>query len=206
MGSDASTANGRRARNMRDKHDRIFRAASDLFAERGFESVSTGQVSDRADVAAGTVFRYASTKGELLLMVLNEELRTALDVGATRAATTTDTAEAIYRMVLPLLEYAQANPENGNAYHRELLFGGSGDHYRAEGLALVAELQDRIAERLVADADGVVEPDRAMLTANMIFAVTALAIARASTGAHSERDSFDDVRTQVRIAVDGYTA
>ncbi|GAC50064.1 TetR/AcrR family transcriptional regulator [Gordonia aichiensis] len=206
MGSDASTANGRRARNMRDKHDRIFRAASDLFAERGFESVSTGQVSDRADVAAGTVFRYASTKGELLLMVLNEELRTALDVGATRAATTTDTAEAVYRMVLPLLEYAQANPENGNAYHRELLFGGSGDHYRAEGLALVAELQDRIAERLVADADGVVEPDRAMLTANMIFAVTALAIARASTGAHSERDSFDDVRTQVHIAVDGYTA
>lgn len=206
MGSDASTANGRRARNMRDKHDRIFRAASDLFAERGFESVSTGQVSDRADVAAGTVFRYASTKGELLLMVLNEELRTALNVGATRAATTTDTAEAVYRMVLPLLEYAQANPENGNAYHRELLFGGSGDHYRAEGLALVAELQDRIAERLVADADGVVEPDRAMLTANMIFAVTALAIARASTGAHSERDSFDDVRTQVHIAVDGYTA
>jgi len=191
---------------MRDKHDRIFRAASDLFAERGFESVSTGQVSDRADVAAGTVFRYASTKGELLLMVLNEELRTALDVGATRAATTTDTAEAVYRMVLPLLEYAQANPENGNAYHRELLFGGSGDRYRAEGLALVAELQDRIAERLVADADGVVEPDRAMLTANMIFAVTALAIARASTGAHSERDSFDDVRTQVHIAVDGYTA
>lgn len=206
MGSDAPAASGRRARNMRDKHDRIFRAAADLFAERGFESVSTGQVSDRADVAAGTVFRYASTKGELLLMVLNEELRAALDVGATRAAATTDTAEAVYRMVLPLLEYAQANPENGNAYHRELLFGGSDDHYRAEGLALVAELQDRIAERLVADADGVVEPDRAMLTANMIFAVTALAIARASTGAHPQRDSFDDVRTQVRIAVNGYTA
>ena len=121
MTPDAATADGRRARNMRDKQDRIFRAAADLFAERGFESVSTGQVSDRADVAAGTVFRYASTKGELLLMVLNEELRRALDVGAASAASTTDTAEAIYEMVRPLLAYARANPENGNAYHLSLI-------------------------------------------------------------------------------------
>ena len=42
MTPDAATADGRRARNMRDKQDRIFRAAADLFAERGFESVSTG--------------------------------------------------------------------------------------------------------------------------------------------------------------------
>ncbi|UEA61162.1 TetR/AcrR family transcriptional regulator [Gordonia otitidis] len=219
MSAGTPLADGRRARNMRDKQDRIFRAAADLFAERGFESVSTGQVSDRADVAAGTVFRYASTKGELLLMVLNDELRRALDVGAARAESTTDTAGAIYEMVLPLLEYAQANPENGNAYHRELLFGGSSDHYRAEGLALVAELQDRIAARLVADrvdrpagsgpertAAERSHADMAVLTANMIFAATALAITRASTGAHSDRDPFDDVRMQVRVAVDGYNA
>ncbi len=206
MTPDAATANGRRARNMRDKQDRIFRAAADLFAERGFESVSTGQVSDRADVAAGTVFRYASTKGELLLMVLNEELRRALDVGAVSAASTTDTAEAIYEMVRPLLEYARANPENGNAYHRELLFGGSEDRYRAAGLALVVELQDRVAQRLVADSGDDAVADRATLAANMIFAVTALAIARASTGAHSDRDPFEDVRTQVGIAVDGFDA
>ena len=77
---------GRRARNMRDKQDRIFRAAAELFAERGFEDVSTGQVSERADVAIGTVFRYASSKGELLLMVLNDMLRTALEAGAERGA------------------------------------------------------------------------------------------------------------------------
>ena len=139
-------------------------------------------------------------------MVLNEELRRALDVGAASAASTTDTAEAIYEMVRPLLAYARANPENGNAYHRELLFGGSGDRYRAAGLALVAELQDRIAQRLVADSGDDAVSDRATLTANMIFAVAALAIARASTGAHSDRDPFDDVRTQVSIAVDGFRA
>ena len=50
----AVAAASRRDRNMRDKRDRIFRAAAELFAERGFAAVTTQEVSDRADVAAGT--------------------------------------------------------------------------------------------------------------------------------------------------------
>ena len=65
----AVAAASRRDRNMRDKRDRIFRAAAELFAERGFAAVTTQEVSDRADVAAGTLFRYAATKSELLLMI-----------------------------------------------------------------------------------------------------------------------------------------
>lgn len=53
----AVAAASRRDRNMRDKRDRIFRAAAELFAERGFAAVTTQEVSDRADVAAGTLFR-----------------------------------------------------------------------------------------------------------------------------------------------------
>ena len=78
--------------------------------------------------------------------------------------------------------------------------------FRQEVPFLSAELQDRIAQRLVADSGDDAVSDRATLTANMIFAVAALAIARASTGAHSDRDPFDDVRTQVSIAVDGFRA
>jgi AcrR family transcriptional regulator len=58
-----------------DKHKRIFAAATVLFDEHGFEAVTTQQISDRADVAAGTLFRYASTRGELLLMVYNAQFR-----------------------------------------------------------------------------------------------------------------------------------
>ncbi|MGP3708967.1 helix-turn-helix domain-containing protein [Gordonia paraffinivorans] len=42
--------------------------------ERGFSAVTTQEVSARAGVAAGTLFRYAATKSELLLMVYNEVL------------------------------------------------------------------------------------------------------------------------------------
>ncbi len=66
---------GRRERNKAEKQDRIFAAAANLFEERGFDAVTTAEIAEAADVGAGTLFRYAATKGELLLMVLNERLR-----------------------------------------------------------------------------------------------------------------------------------
>lgn len=205
----AALSSGRRARNMREKHDRIFRAAAELFAEHGFEAVSTGQISEHADVAVGTMFRYASTKGELLLMVLNAEFRTAQETGAQLAAAESDTAEAVTQMVLPIIEYAHRHPANGLAYQRELLFGGSDDIYRAEGLDLVLRLQDRIAQRMIDDArERRLSPDRrlAALSASMIFGVTHLAIARTSTRTHADSDPVEDIRTQSLVAVEGYFA
>ncbi|MGW0038511.1 TetR/AcrR family transcriptional regulator [Gordonia sp. NPDC003376] len=200
---------GRRVRNMRDKRERIFRAAADLFAQQGFEAVSTSQVADRADVAAGTVFRYASSKSELLLMVLNGDFRAAIDAGVAAAAGIPDTTEAILAMIGPVVTYVDSDPGNGCSYQRELLFGVSGDRYREEGLALVGDLEGHIAQRLVDDAGtrGLVpDPDRALLTARMIFGVTNLAIARHSTHTYPDRDTLADVRTQISVAVAGHLA
>ena len=61
---------GRRERSKLQKRARIFTAARTLFAEHGYAEVTTQQIAEHADVAAGTVFRYAATKAELLLMVL----------------------------------------------------------------------------------------------------------------------------------------
>jgi len=63
---------GRRDRAKQDKHERIMTAARDLFAEQGVSGVTTQQIADRADVAIGTLYRYASTKARLLIMVQNE--------------------------------------------------------------------------------------------------------------------------------------
>ncbi|WP_084635255.1 TetR/AcrR family transcriptional regulator [Propionicicella superfundia] len=209
MSDPAGSVGGRRVRNMQDKHDRIFRAASELFAERGFGDVSTQEVSNRADVAAGTLFRYAASKGELLLMVLNEELRGALEVGERRAASEPDTVEAIFHMVEPILERASLMPENSVVYQRELLFGPSNERHRAEGLALVAGLEARIAARLRAEAQSrglLPDPDRAVLAGAAVFAVAHLAVARFSTGAHPGRDLRTDLREQIRLSTNGYLA
>jgi AcrR family transcriptional regulator len=56
-------------------------AARELFAERGVSGVTTRQIAGRADVAIGTLYRYAATKAELLIMVQNEKFAAAIDGG-----------------------------------------------------------------------------------------------------------------------------
>ncbi|WP_228811638.1 TetR/AcrR family transcriptional regulator [Nocardia otitidiscaviarum] len=202
---------GRRARKMLDKQDRIFEAAAHLFAEYGFERVTTQQISDRADIAAGTLFRYAASKGELLLMVYNEEFRAALDAGERVARERTDPGAAITALVRPVLDLAARRVENTIAYQRELLFGPPTEQYRAEGLALVQRLESIIADILAASASarGVELPDlneRAQLAGRSVFAVLHLALAQPSTGAHAGHDAAADLRGQIAQIVAGFLA
>jgi AcrR family transcriptional regulator len=195
---------GRRERNMQDKRARIFRAAGELFRERGFGAVTTLEISERADVAAGTLFRYAASKSELLLMVYNDEFRAALERGIVRARSSADPAEAVFCLVAPVLERARDHVENSAAYQRELLFGDSAERYRAEGLAQVEQLEAATASLLT--GTGELEAAGARLVGVSVFAALHLTISRMSTGAHSGRDEVDDLRRQVAQIVAGYIA
>ena len=149
---------GRRERSKLQKRARIFTAARTLFAEHGYAEVTTQQIAEHADVAAGTVFRYAATKAELLLMVFNADFRACVERG--------------------LAEAAAARPADTAAYQRELMFGGEADPHRAEGLAIVADLEGGIA-RLLA---GETPPDDAYSAARAVFACAHVVLVRASTG------------------------
>ena len=82
----ASSPIGRRERNKQQKLDRIIDAARELFAQHGVDEVTTQQIAEKADIGAGTLFLYAKTKGELLLLVQNDAYATALDRGQKDAA------------------------------------------------------------------------------------------------------------------------
>jgi AcrR family transcriptional regulator len=76
-----SKSPGRRERNKQEKLDRITAAATELFAERGVDEVTTQEIADKADIGAGTLFLYAKSKGELLLLVQNSTYADALAQG-----------------------------------------------------------------------------------------------------------------------------
>ena len=205
------TAGGRRERNMDDKRRRIFAAAANLFAEHGFDGVSTQEIADRADVAAGTVFRYASSKNELLLMVYNQDMRAAIDDGDRASAGVLDAVEALVALVRPILMISLQNPFTMVAYQRELLFGAAAEVYRAEGLELVARLERAIAARLVEStpACGIEEDvlaQEARWAARTIFAALSLILAAPSTGAQPTADPSDELRGQVAQIVRGFLA
>jgi AcrR family transcriptional regulator len=56
----------RRARRRQEVRDRVYRAAVELFIERGFDATTMDDIADRADVARATVFNYFQRKTAFL--------------------------------------------------------------------------------------------------------------------------------------------
>lgn len=139
---------GRRARNKADKQQRIFEAASALFTGQGYSSVTTQMVADQADVGTGTLFRYATSKAELLMMVMNEQIRLDTCEGIAAASSSDSPTDAILALLAPQLRLCLAFPENTAVYQREILFGTERGQYRTEALARITELEDAIGDIL----------------------------------------------------------
>lgn len=55
-----------------DKEHRIKEAARALFIEKGYENATIRQITKRADVGIGTIFRYAANKRDLLFFIYND--------------------------------------------------------------------------------------------------------------------------------------
>src|SRR6266568_7599980 len=116
----ASQPVGRRERSKQDKLDRIIAAAGELFARHGADEVTTQQIADKADIGTGTLFLYAKTKGELLLLVQNAHYAEAVERGRTDAETTADVLDAVLAIVRPIVECNRAQIGNGRTYLREM--------------------------------------------------------------------------------------
>lgn len=69
----AQTVN-RRERAKQAKRESIIEAARGLFQEKGFAATTTQEIAAHADIGAGTLFLYAQTKEDLLVMVFREEM------------------------------------------------------------------------------------------------------------------------------------
>lgn len=77
---------GRRERRRAEIRERIFRAALQLFAERGFLETTVEDITEAADVGKGTFFNYFETK-EHVLATLGAERVAAIERALERART-----------------------------------------------------------------------------------------------------------------------
>ncbi|MEO6235838.1 MAG: TetR/AcrR family transcriptional regulator C-terminal domain-containing protein [Vicinamibacterales bacterium] len=64
-----------------DKHEAILRAATDVFAARGFFNAQVADVARAAGVAAGTVYLYFRGKDDLLVSIFERTMREAIADG-----------------------------------------------------------------------------------------------------------------------------
>ena len=190
---------GRRERNKQEKLDRITAAASELFAQYGVEEVTTQQIADKADIGTGTLFLYAKTKGELLLLVQNANYAAALERGRAAAAETPGALDAVMSIVKPIVECNRTQVDNGRFYLREMVFGDPTEPHHSAALAIVGETEDAIAT--VFTRDGLADAQDAATTARVVSAVMFMTMAASDNTGIDIEALVQEIRTQIRLLI-----
>jgi AcrR family transcriptional regulator len=188
---------GRRERNKQQKLNRIMAAASELFAEHGVEEVTPQQIADKADIGTGTLFLYARTKGELLLLVQNAHYAEALERGRAKAETMPDALDAVLSIVRPIVECNRIQVDNGRTYLREMVFGDPTETHHSEALSIVAQTEEAIAA--VLGRNELARPGDAATTARIVTAIMFLSMAASVNAAASIEVIVEDIRTQISV-------
>lgn len=87
-----------------DKRDAIMRAATQVFAQRGFFNAQVADVARAAGVAAGTVYLYFRSKDDLLVSVFERTMKDAIAEGRAALVGTSDPCERLSRIARLHLE------------------------------------------------------------------------------------------------------
>lgn len=193
----ASPRPGRRERNKKDKLERITVAARELFTEFGVDDVTTQQIADKADIGTGTLFLYAKTKSELLLLVQNSAYADALVRGTAAADQATDTLEAVMAILRPVVECNRAQVDNGRTYLREIVFGDPEEPHHRDALGYTIETEKAIAG--VLQRRNGLAPDAAATLAHVVSAIMFIALAITGNVAKSIEDLLTEIRAQLRV-------
>lgn len=188
---------GRRERNKLDKLERITTAAGELFAERGVDDVTTQEIADRADIGTGTLFLYAKTKGELLLLVQNSMYAEALERGRAAAADADGVLEGVLAVIRPVIECNRTQIDNGRTYLREIVFGDPEEPHHGEALALTGQTEQLVSDVIARDTR--VSADEAAALARIVSAVMFLTMSATINIAHSVEQIVDEVAAQIRV-------
>jgi TetR/AcrR family transcriptional regulator, fatty acid metabolism regulator protein len=91
----ATPARPRPRQRTGDKHERILRAATKVFATRGFFGAQVADVARAAGVAAGTVYLYFRSKDDLLIAIFERTMTEVIAEGRAALAGVSDPLERL---------------------------------------------------------------------------------------------------------------
>ncbi|MEK0371671.1 helix-turn-helix domain-containing protein [Corynebacterium mastitidis] len=200
MTTDAALT-GRRERAKEEKRRRIVAAAQRLFAEEDVDCVTAQRLAREAEVATGTLYLYAATKAELLIMAKNDKFASAIREGADAVAGVPDEGpvQRVMMLLEPVVRCIREQPHNGRAYMNELLYGNPQEPHRARGLELSFALEESVAGVLV-DSAGLDAP-RAATLARVVTAIMQLTTTATLHAEDTVAEILDTIRTQLHAVL-----
>ncbi|WP_113718155.1 TetR/AcrR family transcriptional regulator [Arthrobacter dokdonensis] len=188
---------GRRERNKQAKLDRIVAAAGELFSEYGVDDVTTQQIAEKADIGAGTLFLYAKSKGELLLMVQNSSYADSLVRGRAAAEKTPDMLQAVMAILTQVVHCNRIQVDNGRSYLKEMVFGDPEEPHRREALGLSLQTEEAVA--VVLQRDQRIDSTAASTLAHIISAIMFLAMSATGNATKTVEELLAEIRTQIQV-------
>ncbi|MFO7551870.1 MAG: TetR/AcrR family transcriptional regulator [Haliea sp.] len=141
--SQDAVPESRREKNKRQKMERIVTAARTLFRINGYNNTTTQQVADAADIGTGTLFLYAKSKGDLLLLVFKDELQDYIDQAWRALPDQASLYEQVDALLGGIISYHERDIPTARALMRELAFPDNPD--RRED---IVDTQESILEKL----------------------------------------------------------
>ena len=127
---------GRIERSKRDKLERIKRAARKLFRRKGFEATTTREIAAAADIGAGTLFLYAGTKEDLLVLLFREDMDRVVD-GAFATMPSRPLLDQLLHLFGAMIALHERDRDLARMFVKELPFVDDRRHGIAEMMATI---------------------------------------------------------------------
>lgn len=116
---------GLRERNKRLRLRRIVHAAEALFMEKGFTNTTIQDIADQADVGLGTLYLYARSKEDLLVLVFKQHILRMIE----QAFDQVDPADELLDQMMTFfdghIEYHKKDPSLSRTVLKELSFSST---------------------------------------------------------------------------------
>jgi AcrR family transcriptional regulator len=198
---------GRRERNKLEKLARIVGAARQLFDEKGFADTTTQEIAERADIGTGTLFLYAKSKEDLLIMVFRDEMIATSRAAFNTMPPTTCLVEQLMHVFGMMIAYHDRDLDLARILLKEIMFPASTER-RDDVASLMRVIYGGIADLVAAGQAagrlrGAADPE---LTAQSLFAVYYMSLIIWLTGVMTKKRFVEQLNVKLSVAVEGLTA
>lgn len=199
---EATPETGRRERNKQEKRDRIIAAAKELFASKGFADTTTQEIAEKADIGTGTLFLYAKSKEELLVMVFSGDMLEEAQNAFRHLPASASLIDKLMLIFNSMIEYHDQDKE----LSRPLLKEVSVRVTPSDDLAhLMRGIYKGIGDVIISgqatgDIRAGVDP---LMAAEALFGIYYLSLLSWISGANTKARLLKRLRTKLSIGVEG---
>ena len=195
---------GRRERNKQEKRARIVGAARRLFRERGFAETTTQQIAEAADIGTGTLFLYAKSKEDILVMVFKDEMLETARAAFESVSSKGSLLDRLMHVFGQMIRYHERDVKLSRILLKELVFQTTSDR-REDISELMRGIYHGIADLL----ESASKPGRfksrsdAFLAAEVVFAVYYMGLLVWLGQDSSKKQFIDRLRLKLAVAING---